>query len=1444
MTCNRQPTCSADRAYDASLALCPGNGRVVTKCRCATDCELNEFIALPEDTCIYTRNPIWKIKEQTCAEAGASFCGAEVLKSSPSTRYCQSTTCTTADDHDTCCEPKAKCNSESETSLCGSSSLFKTNYASIECIGAACRSEDASRCCDDKALCSTLTCDQGTGYVNDDDKNSELCAGKECDLATVDRSTCCKTKTCPAGQGYVSSSGNCEICSDDDPPQWNGAPNQSPCGDHTGCPLQSQKFVYDNSKGDSVDVCEVCPSGKQTDAGDFSRVCNPILCNSNERVSGNKCKACDDDEVNDAGDDASKSDTTCDEKSTCSGYALCNANSVVKSGASSLLCAGVTCNTGDHATCCELRAQCASLTCTGNFVYEPTFESNLCKGAECSMAEDATTCCQPKATCESKTESELCGSGFKFISDYTTTYCAGTSCVTATDKSTCCTENFADCSTLNCGSDSVRKNNPSTILCSSATCTIAADHTTCCSYRAMCNDDPALCGTASIFKTDPGTITCDSTSCRTDECCDPRAKCKTSTCSRGYEPDLSKENELCVGILCSMPDDLAQCCKLKICEAGYGYQSALPGQAAPGTCIECDKNDPQQWNSANDQSPCGDHNGCPERSKRFEYYNNKEGTCVDCPAGKQTAADDFADTCEAIPLAKCNSDPTLCGSNAIFKTKPELISCAGTSCDSAVDKSTCCVEKATCNSKTESELCGSGFEFIADYTTTYCAGTSCDSAVDKSTCCVEKAKCDSKTESELCGSGFEFIADYTTTYCVGTSCDTAVDKSTCCVEKAKCDSKTESELCGTGFEFIADYTTTYCAGTACYTSTDRDTCCSPTIISATCDTFNCPALFELKSDPNTISCAAGDCDAGADLYTCCESTDELYGRSDSGENECHHENCDGSGNKCVDNNDKVVTKCKCTKDTYFKDYRHVVANVGDYCDEDGFFDEAEDDKFAVGETRDRVLFGRAENCDKRCQRLFEQPGWTEYHTLLDEYESRPCRAEGKTGPKCTDGSSRRRLRETSLLLGAPLKKGVNVVCHDDDGLTEIQKKGFECYGCSKCKELIDGHDYGPVKIKFSTPSQPDLPDHGGCQPFCQKAIDGTGGALYPQRFCGGVDKDGNTLPRGSYADVSPGCFVDTPGSVDPPNRVNYVCNHWRKCTGCKACIDAGEDTNIFPGGFGPAKPKDIYGDGSRIAGECRQFCKARFNFESTGAGAPYYNKWNDGSDGGPVGSKVLLGLTTDTGFAGLNKQNAPADICTWKACSGCKGCKTWSSAADTDIVLGSKTGETYGSKYGSNDGFRFKEPDQDYANEMSYRNHRNMIGGCSLNCKAMFNDPSGDVRDLCTLDECDGCDPCISPDKYIAKDTAKYGKFDRSAGRMHMDEREIFGQETDGRIPESKGTAASNTWARTATCPGFPKCYAYEGVCETRYCQNCDECKNTGASERNKYKKTKPAFKN
>ena len=397
-----------------------------------------------------------------------------------------------------------------------------------------------------------------------------------------------------------------------------------------------------------------------------------------------------------------------------------------------------------------------------------------------------------------------------------------------------------------------------------------------------------------------------------------------------------------------------------------------------------------------------------------------------------------------------------------------------------------------------------------------------------------------------------------------------------------------------------------------------------------------------------------------------------------------------------------------------------------------------------------------------------------------------------------------------------MKKNINVACHDDDGLVEVQKKGFECYGCKKCADLLVADDYGPIPTKYSNGAN-NPPDHGSCRPWCKNAIEGTSETFYSNRFCGGSDKDGNTRPAGTYA--SSGCFTDAATSPisGNPNRKNYVCNHWRQCTGCSACTTLATNTDIFPEGFGPSRPKDVYGDGSRMGGECRWFCKSRFNFDTN---TPYYAKWNDGTDGGTRGTKVVEGATSLSGFTSINAGTAPSDICTWQSCSGCQACINWATADDTTIVPG--TTETYAQKYGANDGFRFREPLDDYVGDTNSRKKKRRIGACEKTCKAKFADTNNNVRDLCTLDECDGCDPCRNPAKYDAR---------FSAG-LTISSGERLGTNSED---------SSLTWARTATCPGFPKCWAYDGVCENRFCGKCDECQDT--ARKSNFGGVKPTFK-
>ena len=616
----------------------------------------------------------------------------------------------------------------------------------------------------------------------------------------------------------------------------------------------------------------------------------------------------------------------------------------------------------------------------------------------------------------------------------------------------------------------------------------------------------------------------------------------------------------------------------------------------------------------------------------------------------------------------------------------------------------------------------------------------------------------------------------------------------------------------------------------------------------TCDTVtSCPSPFTLKSNANTTNCKSVNCDLDIDLYTCCESTVEPYDRVPPTDIKvCHASDCtvngDNNPTKCVDETtDKVHTKCLCKKDSYFKDARGVIAEVGDYCDADGFFDEKEDNNYGTGETRDREQFGFEEKCDKRCQKLYEASDWGAYHALLDAYETRPCRSEGKTGPKCTDPSpSRRMLRKINSktpMLGITHRTGMNQACMADSDLPNIQKKGFDCDGCKVCKDEIDTYPYGAKRVVYSNPNKPTQPDHGACRPACESAINNPSSNFIANRYCGD-----DTYPRGTYAKQDGLCFLMS-------NVTTFVCGNRRKCTGCQFCIDAAKNSTIFTTGFGPARYRDINGDGSRVAGGCFPFCEDRFYWRS---GNGYYRKWNDGTDGGDVGSLVGTGATTNIGnFQSHNKSTAPSDICEWESCSGCRACQEWANADDTTIVPG--TSETYSERYGVNVGFRFKEPLEDYSGKTHSRKRKNRISGCQSTCKAKFQAIGANMREICTTDECDGCDPCQNPTKYITKfagQTTKlsiYNKFKRDTGDMVMNDREKYGQEDDGnggkRVPTNKGNTASNTWARTSTCPGFPKCFAFEGVCETAHCGRCAECVGKSDTEKNHYTNNKPIYR-
>jgi hypothetical protein len=110
----------------------------------------------------------------------------------------------------------------------------------------------------------------GDHYLADPSKANEYCRSTECKL-NQDRDLCCVEKKCPAGQGYVSATQTCETCNAEDPPEFNAANDQSPCGEHDGCPSRKEYFVYSNI---TKDQCLSCPPGKLTGKNEFAASCD------------------------------------------------------------------------------------------------------------------------------------------------------------------------------------------------------------------------------------------------------------------------------------------------------------------------------------------------------------------------------------------------------------------------------------------------------------------------------------------------------------------------------------------------------------------------------------------------------------------------------------------------------------------------------------------------------------------------------------------------------------------------------------------------------------------------------------------------------------------------------------------------------------------------------------------------------------------------------------------------------------------------------------------------------------------------------------------------------------------------------------------------------------------------------------------------------------------
>ena len=785
VTCSRanpSPACPSaeydakSRKYDPQVRTCPSSPDYVLGsqtdaslqnslqplCRCESCETLLSPMVAPDEICHNGQ-----LKERAACDANACKPGSN-LKSDAG--KCQQETCAPARDHDTCCDAvKCLVNERVQVNACVPCDTNYVNDAGDDatgvntqcditaqcssytcplghasnvansneyCEGVACGLDDNTQCCLERAMCSSLNINNcGTGYVTTNP--SGLCVGSACDTqVAADFSTCCTPKTCPAGQGYVAATDECEACEDGDPSEWNAVDDQSPCGNHAGCPLRSERFDY---KSHTNDTCVACAAGKQTGADAFATTCDPVYCLVNQHVENNKCKACADNYLNDAGDDASKGDTSCTEKEKCDDY-TCLSPYLSNTANGGQYCRDATCGLLDRDMCCMQVGKCSSLgACGHGYELNTTASDSNCAGATCEVPADLATCCQ-SIKCPagegyvSATDScETCTNGAnpKFNAHNNQSPCgdhdgcvdrskrfnfdndAQGQCIdcaqgkqTAVDKfaATCvdilCNENFhvVNYQCQACPSDYTN-----------AAGDKASDGSTDCDENEKCRDYTCPNGYAQNAENKNKYCTgatCDNSD--RDTCCTERAKCPTLQCGKHYLADSTKTNTYCTDTVCKMNDDRDLCCTEKNCPPGQGYVYTT------SECETCDAADPPEWNSETDQSPCGQHNGCSRREEYFVYSNTIEGECKACTSGKITSKNMYAFVCdEDVPVAntqardrgRCGCDPTHCRTAFLKYDRITNAVCSWSNCE-ACD---------FCSAETKYDYCTTDHSVVIEY---------------------------------------------------------------------------------------------------------------------------------------------------------------------------------------------------------------------------------------------------------------------------------------------------------------------------------------------------------------------------------------------------------------------------------------------------------------------------------------------------------------------------------------------------------------------------------------------------------------------------------------------------------------------------------------------------------------------------------------------------------
>ena len=715
----------------------------------------------------------------------------------------------TGTDNELCCNDRAVCT----TISCAAGTVADSTAASTLCVGAACvnTGTDNALCCNDRAVCSTILCAAGT--VADASASPSLCAGEACDSTDADNALCCNDRA-------VCSSMSCtaitvadvaatqmlcvgEACDN------TGADNGLCCNDRAACSTIS------------------CDAGWAAESPAAQSLCAGQTCDNTGADNDMCCEIPDIDCVGSwsvctaAYEGATERQLT--ETTAQSGNgASCRAASSCEPGEGD--CAGG----GQHVDCAGSWSACTSACEEGAARTWSETAAQAGQGAACPAAaacqpgHDAcpqdTDCAGSWSPCTSACEV----ASARVWSEATAQSGQGAACVSATTCQAGEDQCPAVCSTITCAAGTVVDSTAVQAQCTTAVCdSSGADNDLCCNDRAACSSISCAGGTVADV-TAASTLcvgdTCDNTSTDNALCCNDRAVCSTISCAAGTITDSAAAQSSCAGSTCDAGVDNDLCCNGRATCSGI---SCIAGTVADATtastlCVgeACDS-------SSTDNDVC-----CNDRA-RCSTLSCDDGTVAEITAAQ--------------------------------------LLCAGSTCDTGVDNDLCCIERAVCSSMT----CVDGTVAEAIAAQDLCAGATCDNAgADNDLCCNDREACSSIS----CAGGTSTDLAAAQTLCAGTICDnTGADNTLCCNDRAACSSIT----CPADTLTDTNAAEALCAGDSCATdsgdSDDGALCCNDR---AACSTIACVTGTVANVSATELLCIGESCDStGNDNDICCEVPD-------------------------------------------------------------------------------------------------------------------------------------------------------------------------------------------------------------------------------------------------------------------------------------------------------------------------------------------------------------------------------------------------------------------------------------------------------------------------------------------------------------------------------------------------------------------------------------------